>query len=135
MIRTPSQSHRHDRNKSGAFGQRRGQQANGLDKLLNCLRMLWCFVILYGELWAFTGQIDSCKWPTDFRYEVRQVVHAARLVTRSLELWNLQPYTEPRRCRLMVCNVPMLLQLTRTGSKPFKLLLIADPVSLLGASQ
>lgn len=89
MIRTPSRVHRHDRSRSGAFGSQRGvsgQHVNGLDKLLIGLRLLWCLAILYGELWAFTAAVHSCKWPTDFRYE-----------------------------------------LTRTGSKPFKLLLIADP--------
>lgn len=79
MIRTPSAGHRHDRSKSGAFGRRRtgaGQQASGLDKLLTGLRLAWCLVILYGELWAFSGQVHSCKWPSDFRYEVREVAKA-----------------------------------------------------------
>lgn len=73
MIRAPSQGQRHDRSKSGSFGRRRGAlNQEGVDRLLLGLRIAWCLIILYGEVWAFTGAVHGCKWPSDFRYEVGQ---------------------------------------------------------------
>lgn len=94
MIRTPSiqkprayHSHRKSSNllgRSGGGGARPSPDDSGrtsftldfrsVDTFLLGLRVIWCCIILYGEVWTFSNAAKGCRWPSNFGYEVRERV-------------------------------------------------------------